>query len=308
VKTRYDATTNLKTSADRRTESRHLPVAVAIGGTTKRIGHALQFVDNRQEAKAQRLIQQVANRREAIVQRVNKIPRPAFTREVINSIKLSHGEHRRHIVMSSRMREAIWAYHMSDGISMDARSARRRALQSIVGQSTLRAEMGVMTLRTHNSMGNLFPGKGSENTAIGFAVNPLYSIGKQIDEGTLKSVADVMAAVKKWHGTSIFGFARLYKNFIGEIVLAWLADKENHGNDPTVIGSAIQDFAFSCSFDFAYKEEGDEHGFPENVDADIQGKLLVVANTIEQVIQKPTSNIDLYGALKYLLTIAANKP
>jgi len=241
-----------------------------------------------------------------IIQMVTGIPRPTFTKEVKNSIQLDKGQHRRHVVMSSRMREAVWSYHMTPPKDSFIFQSRRKELQKIVGENTLRSEMGEIIHLVHNSMGNLFAGKGSENTAIGFSVNPLYFIALKITSKELKSYEDVKKEVMKWHNKGIFGFALADKKSIGEILINWLENTENHDEDMYTIASAIRDFAFSCSFDLAYIKGDDDEGdiFPDHIDENIQKKLLEVAQILEETITSPMNDHKLYLALEYLVEIS----
>ncbi len=227
--------------------------------------------------------------------KTNKLLRPKFTKQTQKAVPVTAGQHRRHIVMSSRMRAAIWAYHNAS-LEPSQQEARRTQLQTFIGSTgTLRTEMQTAANITHNYIQNLFPGDGGENSAIGLAVNDLFEIANRIESGELNDLKKVTDAVNKWVQKGIFGFAAAHKASLGQFILEYLQSIPE-GTPLETVAKVMSDFAFTCSFDLPYQRTPGEDKFPSGFNAAKQGQLLSIAQNIEQIIREPADNsILLYG-------------
>jgi hypothetical protein len=263
------------------------------------------------------MVAQASLARPTIQRVVTRIRRPEWVPQVRYQVKLGAGQHRRHVVMSSRMREAIFQYHSAVDEDRNRRDQRRAELQSFVGGSgTLRTEMMKATELVHNSMGNLFPGPGGPNTAIGFAVEPLYRIADEVRDvarnGTTPKVIEAARTkLQAWADSGIFGFAAEHKAELAGVFTEWANALDPAEDSPNEIVKMIEYFGDSCSFDVPYvaSDDGDDR-FPDHIDRVVNAQLIAVATTLNNVIGNPKGNHNLYGdsCLGYLLKIAQNYP
>jgi hypothetical protein len=261
-----------------------------------------------------RLVQQSQGAQ--LVQReVSELKRPHWLPEVRATVKLKSGEHRRHVVMSSRMRQAIFAYHKAPAKGSELERQRHDALKQFVGRDgTVRTLMAAATEMVHNSMGNLYAGAGGENTAIGFSVEPLYRIADAVREQKTSENAVTRARkdLTEWAQRGIFGFAQQAKEDLAKVILQWAAKLDPQTDAPDKIADMIVSFGDSCSFDVPYERSENAAGvrdddFPSHINKDDVAKLIAVATKLNLVIENPLGREDLYGdaCLGYLKSVGS---
>jgi hypothetical protein len=215
------------------------------------------------------------------------VPRPAWSKKVKEMVKVKKGKHRRHIVASSRMRDALIAYHQGSSKEKQKRFERGQKFCDENQKCRPQTVGGVIVSAhawAHNRIENLFVEDGGVNTAIGFLFKPLYKIADELRESAQSS--DPKEAIQKAideveaKDGKIFNYAKDHHSSVLEVVLNSLDEltKEDEPR-PEVAAELLEDFAFSCSFDIPYG--ADRLGCSESV---VQG-LLSIAMELEGIIR-----------------------
>jgi hypothetical protein len=132
--------------------------------------------------------------------------RPTFTTETQEAISLKGGEHRRHIISSSSLGKGIeTAYGLlkaqNTGDNVGKTLELLNAWNSANGGENCDSEYSALRMmwRTvHNHNGNLFPGEGAANSAIGFIRSPLSALLEDLKKkkNDMIKIDDIVKTVK----------------------------------------------------------------------------------------------------------------
>lgn len=242
-----------------------LPPATKFGPTTAQPSRAQAFsrtrvlqrmvADELKGARSQRTRKPLLD--ESGHKLVRRIP---FEAELISSMRVTRGNHRRHIVAQNVLLTHVEEYFsggngaaMSFGdIAGHMTAINLQIRNTAKNKSQLISEL-VRALNSNRA--NLFEDNGGENTSIGFLAPQVRSIRQQAEQcGSMNEISDlVLDLVPKLHVG--FGFAREHTEYVVD-VLNDIAENISAMTKDDVI-ELLDDVVFSLNTDLP-KEEGDD--------------------------------------------------